>query len=268
MNLEIGHFDSQQEQGYRKNFSSKSEGRFGGGQNLHGLLRRLQMEKMSSIKCIGIRGGVRGAAVLAFFFAVILSCSLFATAANAEPQADILAQATADYAAGQSPQDVICHALASATASGVALDNLAPALAESLMEAGIKNGADGVLLAGQVASGMLCCTLTASGNDTATTLRTISQMVEGIRAAADRHGLNADSVHSQIDTDLSASACVGELGVQLVQVVNAAYLQAHAETYTAPAPPVVRANPLVAPASVGSNVANAFTPTASNTTKP
>jgi len=265
MNLEIGHFDSQQEQGYRKNFSSKREGRFGGGQNLHGLLRRLQMEKISSIKCIGIRGGGRGVAVLAFFFAVILSCSLFATAANAEPQADIVAQATADYAAGQSLQDVITHALASATAAGVALENLAPALAETLMEAGIKNGADGVVLAGQVAEAMLCA-LTGSGTDTANTLRAISQMVEGIRAAADRHGLNAELVRGEINKDLSASACAGELGVQLAQVVDAAYLQAHAETYTAP--PVARANPLVAPASVGSNVANAFSPTASTSTKP
>ncbi len=220
------------------------------------------MEKILSIKRIGIRGGGRGAAVLAFFCAVILSCSLFATAANADAQADIVAQATKDYAAGQSLQDVISKALSSAAASDVAPDNLAAALAESLLQAGIKNGADGVALAGQIASTMLCA-LTAGGTDTVTTLRTISQMVEGIRAAADRNGLNADAVRSQIDTDLIASACAGELGEQLAQVLDAVYKKKHAETYTAPPAPTV--TPPSPPSNVASNVTNTFDPTASTT---
>ena len=248
MSLQVLHFDSQQELGYRKNFSSKRERRFGSGLNLHGLLRRLQMERISSIKRIGIRDGGQGVAVLVFFFAVILSCSLFATTANANAQADIVAQATKDFAVGQSLQDVMAHALASAAGSGVAFDNLAATLAESLMQAGIKNGADGVVLAGQIASAMLYA-LTASGADTATTLRTISQMVEGIRAAADRNGLNADAVRSQIDTALIAAASSSELGQQLVQVVDAAYTQ----------------KPPTPPPSVASNVSNAFDPTASTT---
>jgi hypothetical protein len=177
-----------------------------------------------------------------------------------------VAQATKDFAAGQSLQDVMAHALSSAAGSDVAFDNLAAALAESLMQAGIKNGADGVVLAGQIASAMLYA-LNANGADTATTLRTISQMVEGIRAAADRNGLKEkeDLVRSEIDKVLIAAASSGELGEQLVKVVDAAYAEKHAETYTAPPAPKVQPPPPPAPSPIAANVSNAFDPTASKT---
>jgi len=216
------------------------------------------MGKISSIKRIGIRDGGRGAAVLALFFAVILSCALFATAANADTQGDIVAQATKDFAAGQSLQDVMAHALSSAAGSDVAPENLAAALAGSLMQAGITNGADGVVLAGQIISAMLSA-LAAGGADTDTKLRTLAQMVEGIRPVSDSNGLNADAVHSQI----IAAASSGDLGEQYAQVVNDAWT-GRADTYTTlPAPKVQPPPP--APSPIAANVSNAFDPTASKT---
>jgi hypothetical protein len=203
------------------------------------------------------------ARICVLFLAAMLVSTLYLPAANAATQAEIVAQAQAAYTSGQNLNGVISQAINSALSSGISLPDIAPALAETLMQAGIQNGADGVALAGQVASAMLYA-LTAIGTDTATTLRTISEMVEGIRAASDRNGLNADAVRSQIDTVLIAAASSGELGVQLVRVVDAAYAQTHAETYTAPPGPRAQGPPS-APASVGANVANAFNPTASAT---
>lgn len=180
-----------------------------------------------------ICNGGKGAALPMLFLAVVLSCFLFSNPVSAATQAEIVAQATAEYAAGRSIQDVVAHALAAAAASDIAFDSLAPALAESLMQAGIQSEAEGISLSGQITSAMLSA-LMAQGADNPTVLRTVSQMVEGIRAASDRAGLNADAVRAQIGSVLSAVGGTGEFGTQLVQVLNAAYSEAHAETYTTP----------------------------------
>ncbi|MDR3568431.1 MAG: hypothetical protein P4L43_10425 [Syntrophobacteraceae bacterium] len=181
-------------------------------------------------------GGRRGG-IGVFLVACVLSWSLFTCVASAAPapgptaQNDIIAAAKAAYVSGQSLDAVIAQALKSAAAAGVYVPDMAPALAETLMETGIAQKQDGAALACQISTAMYAA-LAARGSDNATIFRTMAQTVEGIRAAADRNKLDAVAMQASINACLASVG--GDLSTQLAQVVNQAYSQTHAETYTAP----------------------------------
>jgi hypothetical protein len=181
--------------------------------------------------------GKQHAGIRVFLAASLLSWALLTCAASAAPapaattQRDIIAGAKAAYALGQSLNAVIAQALKAASAAGVYVPDMVPGLAETLMQTGIDQKRDGVALSGQIASATYSA-LAAQDADNATILRTMSQTVEGIRAAADRNKLDTAAVLAQINSSLASVG--GTLSTQPSQVVNQAYSQAHAETYTAP----------------------------------
>ncbi|MCE5334595.1 MAG: hypothetical protein LLG06_08370 [Desulfobacteraceae bacterium] len=214
------------------------------------------------IRVLGIkRGSSRklGIPVIALLCFLIIG-SFISTSAIAETESDIVARADAEFSSGKSVLEVISSALSSAEAVGIPSERIAQALADALMDAGIRNGADGSILAGQIASGMLLA-VTAAGADTNTTLRTVSETVLGIRAASESNGLDAATVESQVLSALSSNATTAELGTQLANVAAAALAQTRAETYTPPATPQASVPP--APSTIPSDVQNAYDPTAS-----
>lgn len=166
--------------------------------------------------------------------------------------AAIVTQAMQNLASGQPLLAVVEQALKSAADSGVSLQNLSPALAQSLMQAGLATGADGTVLAGQITSAFLAA-LTAQGADSTTIIQTISLMAQGIGAAAADNGLDATAVFNQI---MAAVTAQGDNNAgQLVQVVSNVAARLGIDSTPPPPPPP--------PSNVPSNVSNTFDPTAS-----
>lgn len=201
------------------------------------------MKESLSTCCAREKCKVMVMSLMVFSFALFL----LANSVYADSQEDIVAQAVAAVAAAPPNNiplgSIISNAFNEAAASGIPFEDMSAALAEALMDAAMQRGTPGMTAVYQI-SGSVLGALTAAGTDEATALRTISGMVQGIRAAADRTDLDSDAVRNGIISFLTAAPGGGELATQLAQVVDAAYSQPHAETYTnPPTPPVAKTPP-------------------------
>lgn len=153
--------------------------------------------------------------------------------ASAASQPEILDQAHKDYVSGQSLIEVIGHALETARASEITPENLAASLAETLMRDGLAMKREGPDLAHDISVAFLKSCI-ATNLDIPTTLRTIAQMIKGIRTASAASGLDQNLIRTGIERGLLESAGTQELGDQLVRVVDSAFQEDVAETYTVP----------------------------------
>ncbi|MHC4676579.1 MAG: hypothetical protein ACYTBZ_29185 [Planctomycetota bacterium] len=225
------------------------------------------------------RNGVRHIVVFAALisFTPILISAAWCGAAHAATQAEILDRAQRDYRAGQYLIEVISQAVHAALEGGIALEDLAAPLAETLMEAGLQLGQDGTSLTGSISANMFQACTNVGARD-ASLFRTVSQTTQGIRAAAAKAGLDANRVRVEIKFSLTMASSP-EVAQKLARVIDAAYQKSPAETYTAvaeaPAQPVAPAletytsppqtfGPPEPPSSVPTSVGEAFDNTASS----
>jgi hypothetical protein len=188
---------------------------------------------------------------------VLLTSYLPANGAFAATLGEILDQARTKVLAGQDLPQVISQSVAAAQESGIVLDALAAPLVETLLEAGIDKGGNGVALAGDIASGLFLA-IKDAGVDDPTLFRSVSQAIQGLRAGAARRGLDASQVRAEIQSSLEGAASTTEMAQQMGRIVESTYEEAYAATYTPPAP-----SPPAAPPSPPGVIGNAYDPTAS-----
>ena len=180
--------------------------------------------------------------------------------------AAIVTEATKNLSSGEPVQQVVAQAMQSAANSGITPQEVILALSQSLMQAGIANGANGTSLAGEITSATLVV-LTATGADSTTVIQTISLMAQGIGTGAGNSGLDTTPVLNQVQGVVLAQG--GDNSAQLGQVIaNIISTGNVASTYTPPAPaPPPPTPPPPPPSNVPQNVSDSFTPAASGATR-
>ncbi|UCG13983.1 MAG: hypothetical protein JSU72_05795 [Deltaproteobacteria bacterium] len=199
----------------------------------------------------------------------IVVSSTLSTKVYAASEAQILAQAKAEYTASQDLVVVITNTVDAAMESGIALDEISAPLAEMLMSAGLELGKDGTSLAGSISEHILSAAIKTSANHAAV-LWTVHHATQGIRAAAAGGGLDEKEVRAQIERSLHAAAPSADFAKQLGRLVDATYKQSHATTYSDAAMPgaeiytAPESGPPAAPSSPPPGVGDMFDNTASS----
>jgi len=162
--------------------------------------------------------------------ALALALCLVPALSQAVTQGQTLALAKQNLTDGMPVDQIVGQALSGWSEGGLApVDVIAP-LAESLLENGIAAGKDGVRYAGAIVCAVLDWSI-ANNLPMADMARNVSQAVLGIRASLNRHG---DLDPEKIKEEIKNCPAMDDV---MRRVVDAAYDEVVAATYTPLAPP-------------------------------
>ncbi|MFH1138200.1 MAG: hypothetical protein V1816_19175 [Pseudomonadota bacterium] len=155
--------------------------------------------------------------------------------AQTQTSATIITTAANDYFGGGALNQIIDNAFASAGANLIPLTDLAAGLSDALFETGLRQGQNGVDLAGQIASAMVTH-LNTAGLDQAESLRILNATLLGLRAAAARAGIDQQALMNQLIASLQAAGAGSTWLTAEVSgaLVNGAFQGDVASTYVPP----------------------------------
>lgn len=145
---------------------------------------------------------------------------------------EFLAQAATAMRDEKPLPDIVDRAFTEADKAGLSPVKIASGLSETLMGTGLSMGQEGPQLAGQITCSVILW-LEEAGYTTPEKARVVAESVLGIRAMAERRGLENKLFQSQIEN--SVKACAGQMGPVFAKVVGDAF-GGDSETFTPPIP--------------------------------
>jgi|GEM_PF-4662866 len=145
---------------------------------------------------------------------------------------EFLAQAAAAMRDEKPLPDIVDRAFTEADKAGLSPVKIASGLSETLMGTGLSMGLEGPQLAGQITCSVILW-LEEAGYTTPERARVVAETVLGIRAMAERKGLENKLFQAQIEN--SVKACAGQMGPIFAKVVGDSF-GGESETFTPPIP--------------------------------
>jgi hypothetical protein len=143
---------------------------------------------------------------------------------------DIYKAAMQGFNDGKNVNELVSEAFATAKAEGIPYYQIMAGLSETLVELGVRKGQDPLAAVDEVSAAIIN-KICEYGLNRAETMRAVSQMILGIRAASLRHGLDQEVVKGRIDTALNGATC----SLQFAEaVIDPSFQEAVLATYTAP----------------------------------
>ena len=183
---------------------------------------------------------------------------LLSDSVQAATARDIVNKAREDYASRVSLMQVIPEAFNSAREIGMTPKDIAPSLAQALMETANEQGTSESTYICNITEYMLW-SLGRVERDRAELFRAFSQSIQGLRAAASQIGLDSNSTQNLIKSCVENYVVTEDLRLPLVSVVENTYKELHATTYLPPG------GPPAPPTEIPSIISDAYDPTASST---
>jgi hypothetical protein len=171
-----------------------------------------------------------------FFKVIVALAAVFALGLAAAPSQaakttnDISMAVMEGYQGGKNIDELVAEAFATAKAEGIPYYQMIAAVSETLVEMETRSGKDPMQVLDDVSAAIIN-KVCEYGLDRAETMRVMSQMILGVRAASMRHNVDQNLVKARVNNAMNGASCALQYAMA---VVDPSFQEEVLYTYTAP----------------------------------